>query len=337
MNVKLLDCTLRDGGHVNNAEFGQEVMKSLVSKLSEADLDIVELGFLKNGSFSENQAIFNHIEDISRVLPHERNMKKNVYSVMIRPDWYDIRNLSPCNGEIGIIRFAFYYKDLEVTKEYCEYAQNFGYKVILNPVNIPGYQQEDLTKLVSEINEMKPYGMTIVDTFGVLTPEELERIYTLLEETVEPNIIIGLHLHENMSLAFSVAKHFLDIKKPERKAIIDASLLGMGRIPGNLCMEIIADYMNNKYDASYNMVPLLEAISTFIEPIKKEIPWGYSPAYYLTAVMRIHRSYAEYFLKKENLALSDIYKILKKIDRIEYTQTFNKEYAEKLYKKYMKI
>ncbi|MEF9840717.1 MAG: 4-hydroxy-2-ketovalerate aldolase, partial [Lachnospiraceae bacterium] len=139
-NIQLLDCTLRDGGHVNNAEFGKKTILSIVEALSNSNVDIIELGFLRNGDFSKNQSNYNTIEEARENLPPV--IKNEKYSVMIRPDWYDITQLNNCDNIIDRIRFAFYYKDIELTKKYCEFVTKKGYKFILNPVNVMGYTTE---------------------------------------------------------------------------------------------------------------------------------------------------------------------------------------------------
>ncbi len=330
-NINILDCTLRDGGHVNDANFGADTIKNIVELLSKSGVEIVELGFLKNGDFSKDEANFNRIEEVYEYLPNEQNCE---YSLMIRPDWYDISSLSLCNGKINFLRFAFYYKDIELTKKYCKIARDLGYKFFLNPVNLPGYEQKKLKKLIEEVNVIKPEVLTIVDTFGSLTEKSLVDIYEYVEANLDNDIAIDLHLHENLNLSFSLAQHFLKIKKNERKIFMDASLFGMGRIPGNLCVETIMDFLNSEYGKVYNLSPILYAISKHISPLKDKYHWGYSPAYYYTGKLCIHRSYAEFLLDKKTLSLDTIREILYRIKEEDGDSAFfNKKLVESLYDK----
>lgn len=331
-NIQLLDCTLRDGGHVNDAMFGKKVIKDIVSALSKTNIDLIELGFLKNGHFSEDESNYNKIEEARRNIAH---VDKEIHcSVMIRPDWYDISLLNEADEVIDTIRFAFYFKDIELTKQYCRYAVEKGYRCILNPVNIMGYNDEKLKILLDEINSIRPYGATIVDTFGSIQIHDLEHIYKLFEERLSADITIGLHLHENMASSFQLAQHYLKIKKATRKTIIDGSLLGMGRIPGNLCIEMFLDYMHD-FNPKYEVSAALEVISKHILRIKKEREWGYFPAYYFSGKYRIHRSYAEFLMLKEKLGLDDIYLILRSLRNNPWKDSFSEERAEKVYQKYM--
>lgn len=332
MKNKLLDCTLRDGGHVNEFKFGKEKIKKLIEGLVNSGMDYVELGFLKNGNFSEDQTLYNDVEKIYPLLPKKNEHTK--YTVMIRPDWYDIKQLSQANGKIEVIRFAFYYKDIELLKSQIKIASKLGYRYICNPVNVMGYSKEQLIVLVKEMNELHPEQFTLVDTYGAIKKDNLHEIYGIVEKHLDSSIRIGLHLHENQALSFSLAQEFLDIKEKNRETAIDASLLGMGRIPGNLCMELIASYMNQKYPDKYNTDILFELIGRYIEPIKQEILWGYSPAYYITAINNMHRSYAEYLLEKGDLKLGEINHILKGIEK-KMRSEFHKDYIQEKYSNYM--
>lgn len=335
MNAKILDCTLRDGSHINEGWFGKENIKNIIKDLVGSKVDIIELGFLKNGNYSEDQTFFNRVEEI---YPYLESVNKNQeYSVMIRPDWYNINLLSESNGLINNIRFAFYYKDIELTKEYCKVAKDKGYNIFLNPVNIMSYNEEQLIEMLQVVNEVKPYCVTIVDTFGAMQINDLEFIYNKYEEILNKNIVIGLHLHENLSLTFALAQHFLNFKRKERKVIIDGSLLGMGRAPGNLCIEVILNYFNEMYSGKYELSFIYNCISNIIEPIKEKNKWGYSPEYFLTGMLKIHRSYAEYLINKKELSLNDIAFILKEIKSEKRKKIYDEKYIEKLYLDYKNV
>ena len=329
MGIRVLDCTLRDGGHVNKARFGENTIREIVKNLSLAKTDIIEVGFLRNGDFSQEESNFSKIEEVYPFLP-ENSVSQ--YSLMIRPDWYDISLLSKNCGKINFLRFAFYYKDLELTKKYAGVARTLGYKFFLNPVNLPGYDLPQLRQLIAEINQIRPFAMTIVDTYGQLEMERLEEIYSCIEENLNIDIAVDFHSHENLNLSFALARHFLNIHNPKREVFVDASLQGMGRMPGNLCTEIIMDYLNEHYAKSYNLDFVLEAIDTHISPLKKIYGWGYCPAYYMSAKLKIHRSYVEFLLEKE-VPLPQMRKIRVEVKKTGKGAFFDKELISNLYQR----
>lgn len=326
-NIEVLDCTLRDGGHVNNAEFGRGNILKIETALVKSKVDIIELGFLKDGEFSLDQSNYSRMEDAYENLSHINEKRK--FSVMIRPDWYDISQLSPRSGDISLIRFAFYLKDIGLTKKYANIARDLGYDFTLNPVNIMSYTDGDLDFVLKEADELKPYVVNIVDTFGSIQSKDLERIYHFYEKNLSMDIRIGLHLHENMSSAFMLMQHFLEIKNPRRMVVIDGSLLGMGRIPGNLPIEMLLDYMNTYRGHNYDLMPVLEVISNVIEPEKKKRGWGYHPAYYFTGKYQIHRSYAEYYIdNRKDLTLADMLGIFNLLKDDASKRDFSEDRAE---------
>ena len=136
-----------------------------------------------------------------------------------------------------------------------------------------GYADKDILWILDQVNAIAPYQFSIVDTFGSMRRRDLERILSLVDHDLDPTIRVGLHLHENMALSFCLAQEFID-KHLRRDITVDASLLGMGRIPGNLPIELIADYMNDTLGASYDIDELMDAIQDHIAPIKGNPAWG---------------------------------------------------------------
>lgn len=326
-NIKILDCTLRDGGHVNGSNFGSNVIQEIAYGLTKANIDYVEMGFLNNGQFTKDQTSCNNVDEMSENIPDDKRHTK--FTAMIRPDWYDITQLSEMKKKVDIIRFAFYYRDFELMKKYAKIISDRGYGFICNPVNIMGYTNDRLKELVDRVNEVKPEQLTIVDTYGALTYDDLNRIYDIIESNLDKDIRIGLHLHENQSLSFGLVHEFFRIRNSSRGTVLDASLLGMGRMPGNLCMEILASYMNSRFDGNYDMVEIYRLIGEYIEPLKAKYGWGYNPAYFLTGQENMHRSYAEFLINKE-MNVYEIAKLLVKVPKVARDE-FHKDVIEKIY------
>lgn len=151
----------------------------------------------------------------------------------------------------------------------------------------------------------------------------------MADHNLAPDIRLALHLHENMALSFCLAQEFLD-KHLRRDLAVDGSLMGMGRIPGNLPIELIADYMNEYFGGHYNIDDLMDAIQDHIAPIKGNCAWGYTPAYFLSARFNLHRNYAEHYLGKGDLTNRDINHILAAIAPNKKT-VFDAAYADTLY------
>lgn len=330
--IQLLDCTLRDGAHINRGQFGEKVIRHTIRSLTETKLDIVEVGFFVNDDRGLGTSYFCSIEDVRKVLPKK---KGNVqYSLMA--DFVDVDEIEPYDGTIDIFRLSFKRHRLEWALKAARILMDKGYKIFINPVNCSVYTDGEYLEVIHKVNELHPYGFSMVDTFGVLRKQDLSRLYYLLEGNLLPDITIGLHLHENLGLAYSLAQHFLEVRAPRRKIVIDCSLLGMGRTPGNLCTEQIMDHMNLNYGTDYATEPALDAIDDYIAPIKRENPWGYSIPYALSGKFGLHRTYAEFLMGKNRLKAKDIQRILSMVDH-DHIENFDEKYIEGLYRQYLNV
>lgn len=330
--IKLLDCTLRDGGYINDWNFGLPTIRSIIRELVESQVDYVEIGFLRNCVYDPDKALYNNCGQMLPVFPEKRGKTK--FTAMALHNKYDIDKLEDYDGKtIDAIRVTFHDYDIDEGLAFIVKAKEKGYKVFCNPINIMGYSDEMILKLLEKVNRIQPYAFSIVDTFGSMMKSDLLRIYSLIEHNLDRSIVIGLHLHENLALSYSLAQEFITIKASERKSVIDASMLGMGRTPGNLCMELIMDYMNKTQGSIYDVNPVLDGIDDHIIQLKQIEPWGYSTPYALSAKYNLHRNYAEYLIGKGRLRAKQINQILAGIEEQKKT-AYDEAYIEELYCKF---
>lgn len=330
-NIRVLDCTLRDGGYINDWNFGNKIAKNIITCLNEAKVDLIEVGFLKNCENNLDYTVYNSINELKKILPPKS--ENTEYVAMILHSSYNIEKLEICDGTVPYIRVTFHDYDINEGLAFCEKVKEKGYKLFVNPINLMGYSDEKLIDLISKINLLHPYGFSIVDTFGSMTKRDLVRIYSICEHNLCKDIVFGLHLHENMSMAFSLAQNFLEIVEPKRSCVIDGSLNGMGRVPGNLCLELMLDYLNQYYEKQYVINSILDAVENYIFPIKKNSSWGYSTEYFLSAKNNMHRNYAEFFYSKGRLTAKAMNIILESIPQNKRSK-FDPELSQKLFIEY---
>ena len=331
-DLKLLDCTLRDGGYVNDWKWGFEGARAIIQALVKARIDVVEVGFLRNvEEYDPNISVCNHIEELNRLLPE--NPGNTMFSGMAMRSNYDINKLSPYSGSgIEMIRITAHDYDIEEGMDFAREVKDKGYKLSINPINIMGYSDKRILWIIDQVNSIQPYQFSIVDTFGSMKRRDLDRIVSLVDNNLDRQIRVALHLHENMSMSCCLAQNYVD-KHLNRPVAVDGSLMGMGRIPGNLPVELIADYLNEYADKAYDIDYLMDAIQDYIAPIKGSPKWGYTPAYFLSARFNLHRNYSEHYLKKGDLTNKDINHILARFDDSKKT-AFDADYADKLYEEY---
>lgn len=328
--VRLLDCTLRDGGHITAGKFGKNAISAIIRNLVKANIDIVEAGFLWDTETDDDTARFHTIGEVKQYLPSDMGNTK----ISLMADNVDVTHLEPYDGTVEYIRLSFRKTEFDWAKKSLDSLKSKGYKVFINPIHGSSYSDQEFLKIIEWVNENKPYGFSIVDTFGAMRQADLGRLYFLIEHNLDKNITLGVHLHQNLGLAYSLAQYILSIVSPTRNIIIDGSLYGMGKVPGNLCIEQIMDFLNIEYNKSYSTEPVYDAIDEYIMPIYEKVSWGYTIPYAISAQCSVHRTYAEFLTKKERLRTKDIRRILNSITP-DKAEIFDKEYAESLYRNYM--
>ena len=330
--IQLMDSSIRDGGNVNDWNFGNRTIKGIIRNLVKAKIDYVEIGYLKECEFNDNRTLYQTVSQAERNIVQEDESSE--YSLMVQVDKWNWDNLEPCTGKIQNIRVSFHKIRIDDGMALCRRVMEEGYVCHCNPINIMGYSDAELLALLAVINELHPQVFTIVDTFGSISLADIKRISMILQNNLLEDIKIAVHFHENMGLAFALAIEFISQFSYKRDIIIDASLYGIGRVPGNLCIESAARYLNQEYGKTYDIDYIYDAIDDYIASIKKKNPWGYELAYALSGFYNLHRTYAEFLLKKGKLKTKDIRSILESIP-IEERVIYNQSVIEKLYKEYI--
>ncbi|MBK1992436.1 aldolase catalytic domain-containing protein [Campylobacter sp. 2018MI35] len=332
-HLKILDCTLRDGAYLVDKYFGNLNIKGIIQSLVNANIDIIEIGFLQNEGFGDGKTVFKQPLDAFRFLP--KNTKKSNFALLADYSRYDFNQLPKYNNSpINSIRICFFkherFKALEVAKD----TIKKGYQVFIQPVDILGYNDKELIELIELVNQTKSYCLSIVDTFGSMYIEDLRRIYYLFNFNLKKNIKIGFHSHNNLQLSSALSQEFARITQNERKIIIDTSLNGLGRGAGNTPTELIALYANQKMSNHYLINFILDCIDIYITPISSKCNWGYSLPYYIAGMFGAHTNNIIYLLKKNNILSNDIAQILSIIDN-EKIKRYDYDLLETLYLQYI--
>jgi len=333
--INLLDCTLRDGGYVNDWEFGHDNMINIFERLVSAQLEIIEIGFLdERRDFDINRSIFPDMESVNKV--YGMLDKGNAMVVgMIDYGTFSIDKLLPCaDSFLDGIRIIFKKEKMQEAIAFCKQVQQLGYKVFAQAVSITSYGEEEFDRLLELANDMEPYAFSLVDTYGLLHKKDLMSYFTEADKKLKSVIGLGYHAHNNFQLAYSNCIEILE-NTIKRSLIVDGSLYGMGKSAGNAPIELLTMYMNETIGKNYNISHLLEAIDVTILDIYRGIPWGYNFKFYLSALNDCHPSYVTYLTDKKKLSIKSVNEILGKLEG-EKKLLYNKDYIEDLYVSYQK-
>ncbi len=332
--VEILDCTLRDGGYINEWKFGKKAIQNILYNLSKANTDIVECGFLTNKPYNPDYSLYNSVEVINELIDSNAN-SDTMYVAMIALGEREIdpRLLSNAsNGPIDGIRLTFHPNEIDRAFDCAEIIMSKGYKLFMQPVGTTNYTDKQFLDLLERINNLKPYAFYIVDTLGLMYKKDLIRQVFLVDNNLDVSIKLGYHSHNNYQLAFSNAQALSEYNT-ERDIIIDCSANGMGRGAGNLCSELFMNYLNKDCGGNYDVLPILEIVDQYLVPISLSAPWGYNSAYFLSAANNCHPNYSTYLMAKHSLSMSAIGSILQQLPT-EQKRFFNKLLIEKLYQSY---
>lgn len=329
--IGILDCTLRDGGYINNFAFGERGIAKIIQQLTNANIDIVECGFLEDGEYDVNCSLYSTVEQIKCFLPADH--RNTMFVAMACYGEYNLNQLADYDGtSIDGIRVTFHYNEVDAALEYCRQIMDKGYKVFVQPVGTTSYSDGQLLDLINNVNSIQPFAFYLVDTLGLMHQKDVLRFFYLIDHNLRNSIRLGFHSHNNLQLSYSNCQALVGVES-DRALLLDSSVYGMGRGAGNLNTELIANFLNDHICRKYEIEPLLEIVDEFILKIKKEYEWGYSVPYYLAAINGCHPSYASYLNGKQTLNVKSIATILRMIEPHQRS-LFNKDLAEQKYREF---
>lgn len=331
--VHLLDCTLRDGGYVNDWQFGEEAIKGTANKISKTGVEFFEVGFIKECEFNKDRAVFPSAKSIEPFITPKSNDMKYV-GMIDCGNPLPVEKLEKCDGKsIDGIRVIFKKDKRDFAYDYCQQVKQKGYLLFVQFVGTDSYSDIEFVETINRFNELSPYAMSIVDTFGTIKRKAFLRMVYLADNNMKPGLVLGYHAHNNLQQAFGNAETLVELNL-KRDVCIDACVFGMGRGAGNLNLELFADYMNENCGANYKIEPMLEIMDDYLQESYNRRFWGYCLPYYLSATNNCHPNYAIYYAEKQTLTEKSFNELLKTIPN-EKKRVYSQENAEKYYLEYM--
>lgn len=333
--VYLLDCTLRDGGYLNDWKFGKDNIVNIFERVVNAGVDIIEVGFLDGRrGFDPDRTIMPDTESAAKIFG-KLNRKNTMVVGMIDYGTCVLQNLQPrVMSCLDGIRVIFKKEYMRPAMEFCGQVKALGYQVFSQAVSITDYRDEELEELVELVNQCMPFAMSMVDTYGLCDASMLKHIVEVLDRKLAPDIVLGYHAHNNFQLGFSNAISVLE-SGISRDILVDGTLYGMGKSAGNAPIELLAMHMNRKFEKQYSVTQLQEAIQSSILELYHRRPWGYTMFYYIAALNLCHPDYVSYLVNRQTLSITAINRILQMIP-VEKRLQKDMHLIESLYLEYQK-
>lgn len=296
-DIKIMDCTLRDGGLVNNFAFSDEFVKALYKTNIAAGVDYMEFGY-KASKDVFNEADFGKWkfcdEDAIRSIVGENDsdLKISVMADVGRTNHK--RDILPrSESVIDMVRTATYIHQIPSAIDIISDAHDKGYETTVNIMAVSKVNTEDLENGLELLAECPVDTIYLVDSFGAFYPEQIRRLTDkYLNVAAKSGKSIGIHAHNNQQLAFANTIESL----VQGASMLDATICGMGRGAGNCFMESLLGFLKNP---KYNLVPLMDFVEKYMLEMKANYDWGFDIPYLLTGVLNTHPSTAINFIKEK--------------------------------------
>ena len=319
-NRLILDCTLRDGGYVNNWEFDTQTALAVRDALYDSGIRYIELGIMGNGGVPGKCTKFDHFDQVRPLLAGRKTDCH--YCIMFTQAEYASSGmvLPPCGPDtVDIIRLAYFKAEKDAALATAQEMKEKGYTAFLQAMATFMYSDKELAAMLEQINAMQPDAFYMVDSFSTMYNENVRHMQQFVLERLDENILFGFHAHNNIQMAYSNIITFVNYPT-ERPLMMDGSIYGMGRGAGNVPVELLMEYFNKNLGAQYKTEIVLDAFARYIEPIFRQNYWGYSMPYLLTASKNCNSVYGWYLGRKNITGLLDINKILDRIpEQAKYT------------------
>ncbi|MBP1992380.1 aldolase catalytic domain-containing protein [Paenibacillus eucommiae] len=279
---KILDCTIRDGGLINNWDFSVEFVQDMYRGLSEAGVEYMEIGYKNSEKLLEggNSGPWRFLNEdfLKDVITKKTDTKLSALVDIGRVDENDI--LPREQSLLDLIRVACYIKDLDKGLELVQKFHNMGYETSLNIMALSHVMENELIEGFEEINKSPVDVVYIVDSYGSMDYKDIDYLATKFQRLL-PKKELGIHMHNNLQLAYSNTI----IGASKGVTFLDSSVYGMGRAAGNCPTELLVSYLKNP---RYDVRPVLGIIERHMLEMREKWMWGYLIPYMIVGSLDEH-------------------------------------------------
>ncbi len=293
--IKVIDCTVRDGGLMNKWQFDETFVREVYDALTEAGIDYMEIGYISSEKCFSRQEVgpwkFCAESDIRRIIgDREKKIKLSAMADIGRIDYHDIPQKA--ESSLDMIRVACYAHQADAAIDLAHHCQDKGYETTINLMAVSTVGLRELDEALNDLSKSRVPIIYLVDSFGAFYSEDIDHLAKKYMQAL-PGKTIGIHSHNNQQLGFAntIAAIISGID------YLDATLLGIGRGAGNCPLELLISFLKNP---KFKVRPLIKAIEEQILPWQKKIDWGYHIPYMITGIMNQHPRTAMALMESED-------------------------------------
>ena len=317
MNIKLLDCTLRDGGYYNNWNFPPDLIKDYLDAMVSIQVDFVEIGFrfINNNDFKGGCAFStdSYIKslNIPKALTNKigvmvngsdvlslGNSTKDVHKIL--NELFKPKKQSP----VSLVRIACHLQEFEDCLPAVTWLKKQGYKVGFNLMQINNANEEKIVELLKLANAYPIDVLYFADSMGSLNIRQITTIVNTFKNNWSG--AIGIHAHDSMGNAINNSMQAVN----DGASWVDSTVTGMGRGPGNAQTEYLSIELDSYRDLDTNKTKLFKLIRNHFKPLKGQYGWGINSYYYLAGKHNIHPTYIQKMISDTRYDEEDIISVI---------------------------
>jgi len=284
-DVRVLDCTIRDGGICNEWLFDRNLVNKTFGALAQSGVDIMEIGYRTAKDKADPTKVGpwrfcgeDDLRDVIATYKGETNLK---IAVMLDEGKATLDDLSPkSESVVDIVRVATYAKDIDDAIELLHGAQELGYETFCNVMAVSTLTPQEVDVFLEKLRESRIPNIAVVDSFGALYPHHIRYLMRKYKNWLRPDQHVGVHLHNNQQTAFANTIAAID----EGADFVDATIHGIGRGAGNCPLELLLMYLD---DPRFDVRPIIDLVDDFAG-LRDELRWGYHLPYVITGWLNLH-------------------------------------------------
>lgn len=281
--LQVLDCTVRDGGLINDHQFETDFVKAVYQACVESGIDAMEIGYRNSKRLfpTDRFGAFRHSDEDSIreiVGDNDTSLKLAVMADAEKCD-YKTDILPKDQSVLDIIRVATYVHQIPVAVDMIKDAHEKGYEVFCNIMAISTVTETEIDQALEEIAKTPASTVVVVDSFGALYMEQVERLVKKYLDATGKEV--GVHMHNNQHLAFANTIEGI-IHGANR---IDATIAGLGRGAGNCPMEALLGFLRNP---KFHLRPIMQVLGDYFVDLREQIEWGPLTPYLVTGQHNEH-------------------------------------------------
>ena len=281
--IKVLDCTIRDGGLINDHYFTDEFVRGIYEALSKSGIDYMELGYRNSKELfpTTDYGAWKYCDD-KKIREITAGIESDLkLSIMVDAHRVKEQEFVPVDeSPVDMIRVATYVKDIDKAIELINKCHDLGYETTANIMAISTEIEFDLVEALKQLAETAVDVVYVVDSFGALYCEQIEYLVKLYQKHL-PGKEVGVHCHNNQQLAYANTIEGII----HDANYVDGSLYGIGRGAGNCPLELLVGFLKNP---KFKLTHILKAIQDYMLPLRDEIEWGYMIPYVITSILNEH-------------------------------------------------